>query len=223
MLLLEQIIRVIAPHNCLGCGAEEDALLCDACQQSLVTVPSRCYRCKAVTENYAVCKACAPATPLRHVMVYAHHADLVKELIHHAKYERAQSGLREMATLTASLLDDFDDDIVLAYIPTASSRVRMRGYDHALLLARHLGRTRHVGVKRLLMRVGQAHQVGSGRTQRLRQIRGAFRAVHPEQIRGKHIVLVDDVLTSGATLETAARTLKGAGAKRVSAIVFAQA
>jgi predicted amidophosphoribosyltransferase len=54
-------------------------------------------------------------------------------------------------------------------------------------------------------------------------LQSAFRPIRAETIRGRHIVLIDDVLTTGATLEVAARTLKRAGAKRVSAIVLAQA
>ena len=66
-------------------------------------------------------------------------------------------------------------------------------------------------------------QVGANRRERLRQLHSAFRVVRPDVVRGRHIVLVDDVLTTGATLETAARVLLNAGAARVSAVVLAQA
>jgi predicted amidophosphoribosyltransferase len=90
-------------------------------------------------------------------------------------------------------------------------------------MAKALARQMGVPYRTHLRRIGQAHQVGANRAERLRQLRGAFRLAHAEALRGKHIVLVDDVLTTGATLETAARALKRAGASRVSAIVFTQA
>ncbi len=223
MPLIEHIIRLFAPHVCIGCGAEDDKLLCDGCTQSLPPVPSRCYRCKAVTDGYAVCGDCAERTSLRQVLVYTHHQGTAKELLHRMKYERAQAGMAEAAALMAGHLDCLPQDVVLTHVPTATSRVRQRGYDHARLLARSLGHRSDTPYRTLLGRIGQAHQVGSGRAERLRQLEGAFRPVHAADIRGRHVVLVDDVLTTGATLETAARVLRRAGAARVSAIVFAQA
>ncbi|TAH36611.1 ComF family protein [Candidatus Saccharibacteria bacterium] len=224
MLMLEKIISVIAPHICVGCSAEENVLLCESCQESLVRQPSRCYRCNAATEDYEVCRACRRHTALRTVVVYTKHEGPAKELLHHAKYERARSGLLEMATMMTPLLRIFEDDeIVLVHIPTASSRVRARGYDHAQIICRELARQSELPVATLLARFGQAHQVGSNRSQRMKQLNDAYRPIHVNKIQGKHIVLVDDVLTTGATLEIAARELRRAGAKRVSAAVFAQA
>ena len=223
MSIIEAAVSLFAPHTCLSCGAEEDRLVCEGCASSLPLIPSRCYRCGAATAGYATCRDCRAHTPLKQVLVYTHHDGLAKELVHRLKYERARAGAGEMAALMAGLLRHAPEDVVLAPVPTANGRVRQRGYDQTRLITRALARESGVPHAALLARSGQAHQVGANRTTRLRQLRDAFRTVHAEQIRGKHILLVDDVLTTGATLEGAARVLKQAGAEAVSAVVFTQA
>jgi len=223
MHLLELAVSLFAPHTCLGCGAEEDRLLCEACVATMPRVPSRCYRCKAVTTGSKVCRDCRRRTPLDHVVVFTYHEGLAKELIHRMKYERAQAGLLEAAALLAPGLDCLPPNTILTHVPTASSRVRQRGYDHARILARALAAHTALPSAVCLARLGQAHQVGASRAGRLRQLEGAFRPVRCEAFRGQHVVLVDDVLTTGATLEVTAYELKRAGAQTVSAVVFAQA
>jgi ComF family protein len=124
--------------------------------------------------------------------------------------------------MMSALLPYFEEDIVLTYVPTATSRRRERGYDQAEVITRRLARRNHLPYRRLLARLGQAHQVGSKRSDRIAHVRDAFRPVHEAKTKGAHIVLIDDVCTTGASLEAAARTLKRAGAKKVDAIVFSQ-
>lgn len=221
--MLEKIVSLIAPHICIGCGSENDALLCPTCCEQLPAVPSRCYRCKAVTDDYAVCKPCRRYTSLQALFVATYYEETAKEIVRRVKYERAQAGTSEMAELMAPLLRAVDTDSYLVHIPTATSRVRARGYDHAKLLTAHISKRTKLETKTYLGRLGQAHQVGAGRQTRLQQLEYAFRPVAAKEISGKNIILVDDVMTTGATLEIAARTLRRCGAKSVSAVVFAQA
>ncbi len=223
MLLLEKLIGLYAPLSCLGCGAEQDTLICTECSLTIPLVPSRCYRCRAVTRDFEVCTRCQRHTPLKTVLVCRHYDALPKELLHAAKYERARSGLREMGAEMTSLFSSAHNDTVFVPIPTATSRVRQRGYDQAVVLATELGKERQRPVVQALVRLGQAHQVGAGRKERMEHLREAFRVTHKQDIRGKQCVLVDDVVTTGATIETAARILKKAGAKQVDAVIYCQA
>lgn len=138
------------------------------------------------------------------------------------KYERAKSGLEEVAELMAPLLRFVKEGAYLVPVPTATTRVRQRGYDQSLVLSLALSRRSGLTKRVFLRRLGQAHQVGSTRRERLAHLDNAFRVIHHADVQDAHAVLVDDVLTTGATLETAARELKKAGAAQVDAIVFAQ-
>jgi ComF family protein len=222
MSILDRIVSLYAPFACLGCELETDSVLCAACTENVARVPSRCYRCQATTRGYEVCAGCRRKTPLRRVAVWAHYEGQAKELIHRAKYERARVGLLEAADCMRTHIPQFGPDVLLVPVPTATGRARQRGYDQALVIARHLSRHSGLPTARLLARLGQAHQVGAGRAERVAHLQNAFRALQSEKIRGAHIVLIDDVCTTGATLESAARTLRAAGAKRVDALVFAQ-
>jgi len=120
-------------------------------------------------------------------------------------------------------LINLPENTIVVPIPTATSRVRERGYDHARLMGRDIANSNNLRLVTGLSRLDQARQVGAKRDVRLSQLKGAFRVSQRRLIVGAHILLVDDVLTTGATLEEAALTLKMAGAKKVDAIVFAQA
>lgn len=223
MLLFERFISIYAPFCCLGCGAEQDRLLCANCEQALPRAVSQCYICHAATRDFAVCQSCQKRSPLRHVYVAVPYDGLVKEILHAAKYERAKSGLDEIAAFMAPLLDAVLPGSVLVHVPTATSRVRQRGYDQAEVLSRRLAKAQGLPHIAALARIGQAHQVGAGRAERLRHLDNAFRVRYASKVKGAHLILVDDVLTTGATLETAARALKKAGAAQVDAVVFARA
>jgi predicted amidophosphoribosyltransferase len=86
-----------------------------------------------------------------------------------------------------------------------------------------LGKRYGVKVSELLVRHGQTRQVGSHRNTRLVQLKDSYTVKNRIQIVGAHVILVDDVMTTGATIETAARVLKKAGAREVDACIFARA
>lgn len=221
--LIENTLALIAPHRCLICRME-GSLLCPACQEtSLVSIPSRCYRCHAMTRQSAVCKSCKSSVKIGHVWVAAQYENASKEILRRLKFERARAGALPVASAVESVLPHLPENIMVCHIPTANNRVRRRGYDQAEEIAKELCRIRDWQNKKLFIRTGSSRQVGADRQERFKHLEKALRLHKKVDVKGKHILLVDDVTTTGATVEAAAKVLKRAGAKTVDAAVFAQA
>ena len=117
-------------------------------------------------------------------------------------------------------IDTSDIDVVMP-VPLAWRRLFHRGYNQATLLARPIARA--MGVKMDFDSVRRKYRPDMGHktaAQRAKNIRGVFKVVRPDKIRGKHILLVDDVMTSGATFSELYRVLMQAGAASVSGVSF---
>lgn len=149
----------------------------------------------------------------------------MRQAIHQLKY----NNLRAIVTLLAQLLQDYLATIplpgdVLVPVPLHPKRLRERGYNQSYLLARELGKLLGLPVVPDCL-VRERHVLPQARTanvqERRRNVAGAFRC-HDERLRGKQVLLIDDVATSGATLDACASALKGAGAISVWALVMAR-
>lgn len=150
------------------------------------------------------------------------YASTAKNLLYRLKLAGTQAAASVIARSLQGLLGEVDPDSVIVPVPTATSRVRQRGYDQARLIARELSRLTGLPCYSVLARSGQLHQHGLSRRERLTQLTDAYRVIKPHIVQGRPIILIDDVMTTGATLEAAARVMAGAGALRAGAVVFAQ-
>jgi ComF family protein len=222
MPVLERLISTVAPHLCLGCRAEGD-IVCKWCLPEVVEpLPSRCYRCKKISNGWLVCESCRKASRLSHVWVCTEYGSIAKKLVQKFKFERARAAARPMAELMAETLPFFDRNILVVHVPTSTRRQRQRGYDQAELLAREIAQQINKPHKAALARHGHSRQVGASRSERLEQLNEAFRVKNQKLVQNAHILLVDDITTTGATLETAAQVLRQNGARQIDAVVFAQ-
>lgn len=221
MSVLEHIISIISPVDCLGCS-DEGLVLCEHCRERYVQrLSSHCYACGVSTVGFALCRNCAAGSALRRVFIGSDYSGMAKQLVHELKFNHVRAATLPIVATMATMLPSLRTTVIMP-VPTASSRVRLRSFDHARLLAKRLAVAKGAIFCDALARHGQSRQVGADRTVRRRQLQRDYFLRSTQNIRGRHILLVDDVVTTGASLETAAQLLMENGALSVSAIVFAQ-
>ena len=177
----------------------------------------------------ACCPECASEGPVfERAVNFGAYSGALRQLIHLLKYERVRSAANPLGRFTAEACLQLEGDIDVAEllmipVPVHKVRMRSRGFNQAELIARaaqrgierSIGRRLTLDVTSLLRVRFAESQVALTAQQRRQQIRGAFKVGSRERIKGREILLVDDVLTTGATASECARELRHAGATRV--------
>ena len=218
-MLLRQLIELVTPETCLACSREGN-WLCSNCRL-LVTIPApNCFDCGRLTADGRACTKCRRRHALEGVVAGAHYEESVRELILALKFGRAHAASKPAASLLIrGLMPDVTSSIdAVTSVPVAPSRRRERGYNQSELLARAVVGQLGLPYQATLRRHGSAHQLGAGRRDRIAQVRAAFEAV--VEVEGAWLI-VDDVVTTGATLDACAAALRKAGATRVTGAVVA--
>lgn len=237
---LRAVAELLLPAACLGCGGwipfrpeDPEALVCGRCRSLLAPPPPpRCLRCDLPRgTGHAAGRPCTGCLDWDPELAGARTAVLLQgpasRLVHALKYEGWRRASGVMAACMASRIGPPDQGAVLVPVPTTAARLRTRGYNQAAELAAALSRfTSLPVVEGLVRRGGGPSQVALHPSQRRTNVRGAFGApgaALQEQIQGRRILLVDDVLTTGATAREAAVALVAGGALEVTLLAFARA
>ncbi len=172
-----------------------------------------CIACgKALPGKSGVCAQCR--VPYERAWCVGQRQEGLERLIDIYKFSNAQSGFKSLAGLLDDHLPVLPSEVIIVPIPTVSSHIRQRGYDHMALIARRFAKKRKLAVKPVLERVTKTKQRDANRRTRTEQAKKAFscnRSLSPDVI----YLLIDDVVTTGATLKYAAKTLKDCGAQTV--------
>ena len=221
VLDLDRLLGSFAPHVCLMCG-DEGGVLCERC--SLLAgepIAPRCAGCKKLSKDYRTCTSCRAWLVARQIRVATNYDGVYERLLHAYKFQFQRQAATPIVKIMLQTAIPREIDCVVP-LPTAPNRVRMRGFDHARLLAKKYAAEARLPVQHSLKRITHTRQVGASRSKRIQQMENAFQFVKRRSVTGKRVLLIDDVMTTGASVAAAARLLKKAGAKEVSVVVFAQ-
>jgi competence protein ComFC len=234
-ILLDTVLELFYPSNCVGCGNPQElgVLLCDRCKgtSSRIQAPF-CRCCSRPFEGLILgefsCPNCEDQTPAFDCVVSNYLAKgVLRDLIHRFKYGR-EFYLR--GVLAEYLIEAMQDPRIttnpvdcLVPVPLHPTRLRERGFNQADALAETLSKRIRLPILRCIRRRRYTNtQTRFDRVERMQNLRNAFALGKSSDVRGKHLVLLDDVLTTGSTLHECALVLRAAGAGSVRAITVAR-
>lgn len=215
---IEQLITLLAPETCIICGKPNIAL-CESCVQTeVIQKDTRCYKCNKLTKKPGVCRDCP--SRLRRIWWLGKYEGPIKDIIWEMKFRRAREHARLLGKHLADALPYLSPDTLVVPIPTATRRIRRRGFDQAKLIAQSLATQKNLKYRKLLDHSSQTDLIGKSRRDRRKLVQQNL-TYSGKPIIANTVLLVDDVLTTGSTIETAAALLRKNGAKHVDAAVVA--
>lgn len=223
----EILLDSIFPKYCVGCG-QIDTYLCDQCKEKIVFIQSpTCPNCGKLSPKGKFCKTCRPKVDLTGVIIAAHYEEgPLKEAIHTFKYDFVFDLHKELSTFLAEALikNNFKKNYLITFVPLHRARENWRGFNQSKLLAREVSLMLNFefieGV--LKKKINTKVQVELKRRERLKNVEDSFEANarYVDKIKRKRIILVDDIITTGATLNECAKVLRNIGAKEVWGLVL---
>lgn len=227
--IADSITALVLPLPCPVCGKagrEPAALSCDACRRRLVRLPLPvCPACRRYRE-YDSDTCPGNHDPISVSIVFALGAfdHAWRGIVHQLKYRGDGALARPLGHALAELTNDsLSRDTMIVPVPTSRQKQRERGFGHAERIARHMAGTAGLEFQphclRFTRRVKDQTRLSGPR--RVQNLRGALSVRNPAALEGRRILIVDDILTTGATLREAGRALEAAGAIQVRAAVVA--
>jgi competence protein ComFC len=219
---------VLFPVFCLGCQREGEWV----CRDCLVQIPpltqTSCFSCDATVMENACCDNCKKERSVDvYWSLYSHQTSIISDLIEQLKYHGASDVVRAVSLLCEtnryvhSLIHSVD---MIIPVPLYPARFRERGFNQSEYIAYAIGEVLHVPiVSSVLQRSKQTKQQARlSLEERKGNVLDAFACAMSDEVKGKRILLVDDVLTTGSTVDACARVLMGAGAQTVRVLTLAR-
>ena len=237
-VVVSELLNICYPQSCIFCGSETElGYICSDCMEKIqFRRHASCYICGAESLSPDegpdfLCSDCLTRRPaFDRAFVVTRYDAAVRDLVHFFKYRQGIWLTDDLVRMMVAFYLFHISPLCLRFdaivpVPMQRSKFRMRGYNQADLLAGAIGKQLLIPVRRHYLRrvrTGVVSQTRLGREGRRRNAEAAFRAAHPRHLRGKTLLLVDDVLTTGATCDACAGVLKAAGAAHVYVLALAR-
>ncbi len=231
------ILHILFPKTCLHCRKDlefrDTAPLCPECFSRMERIPGLfCNRCGLpLPYGGAHCHACRggrgdqyKCSLIRAAFVFN---PQLRSLVHAFKYKGKTSLARHFGNWLAAAWErypEIHDSDILSFVPLSQKRLKERGYNQSGLLAKAFAVKTGLALEDGLLKKSKEtkSQASLSKAERMENIKNAFEVIDPARVKGKKVLLIDDVCTTGATLEECASALKKAGAQKVSALVLAR-
>ncbi|MCK6469016.1 MAG: ComF family protein [Candidatus Brocadia sinica] len=237
---IHAFLDLFYPRSCLHCNCNlnnsYELYLCEHCKRKIPYIShSCCIRCGAILgphitprakEGCAACKG--KYLPFNTITSVTYYDDAMKTLIHKFKYARQKflaSVLSDILITHERLKEVVPDTDVIVPVPLHWLKQMLRGFNQSELLSQGIQRhfSKSVAINNLCRIKNTASQTQLSKNQRQRNIHNAFFINHPGSFKGKKVLLVDDVLTTGVTASECSKKLKEAGAVAVHLLILATA
>jgi len=223
------VLDFALPPRCAGCGTvvAEVGLFCPVCWPKVEWLSGGCTRCGLPLKatDAETCGAClADPGVLDRVRAAVAYDERARSLVLRLKYGRKTGLARVMAAYMLRPLQALEPGALLVPVPLHRSRLWSRGFNQSALIAAALARrSDHAADPFLLERTRRTPKLkGMTVAERRKTVQGAFALRRGKEVKGRHLILVDDVYTSGSTAEACARLLKRKGAASVSLLAWAR-
>jgi competence protein ComFC len=227
-------IDLIFPKQCLGCG-QEGLYLCEECKNKIdLNKKFYCVICKTPTNFSEVCQMCQAEFNLKAVWVATNYNNkILQDLIHSLKYKYLEEIALDLSDLVKKylvkndILKNFEisaENCLIIPVPLHKKRLLKRGFNQSELLAKNICDYFRIKKSNLLIRrVNTESQINLRRTERQKNVKNAFVAINQDDLlKNKKVILIDDVVTTGSTLNECALALKRIGFSEIFALVIAQ-
>lgn len=235
-MVLNEILDYIFPRKCLGCG-KEDGYLCESCRGEIQMIRTQCCpRCRRAQIEGIFCnKRCAENFNFDQLIVCLEYSksNLISKMVVQFKYRFSEDLVEILGKIMKHALAGFshnfknnEDGVLLIPVPLSDGRMKFRGFNQSLLLAQYLAKS-FSGMKVydcMAREDGSEQQAGRARRERLKNLENKISVKNDwaEKLKSKNVILIDDIATTGTTLNECAKVLKLAGVDQVCGLVLAR-